>query len=163
MGQENTSSIKIAQLQVERSTGLVTVRRIVIVHDCRLIINPNGLRNQIEGNVIQFLSLALKEVVQFDEFHIKSVEMGTYPILKLSKVPEAEVVLINRPIEPAIAASEPSTVNPAAAVANAIYDAAGIRLRQVPFTPARVKAALLSTHLAPEHSHRYSLWCQFAY
>jgi nicotinate dehydrogenase subunit B len=132
----------VAQVQVERQTGLIKVRRIVVAHDCGLIINPDGLRNQIEGNVIQSLSRALKEEVQFDEYHIKSVDWDSYPILKFSEVPEVEVVLINRLDQPALGAGEPSTCTTAAAVANAIYDAAGIRLRQVPFTSERVLAAL---------------------
>ncbi len=132
----------IAHAQVDPATGTVSVKRIVVAHDCGLIINPDGLRNQIEGNVIQSLSRALKEEVQFDEFRIRSVDWETYPILKFSEVPEVEIVLINRPDQPALGAGEPSTVTTAAAVANAIFDAAGIRLRQIPFTPARVKAAL---------------------
>ncbi len=132
----------IANVQVERTTGAVCVKRIVVAHDCGLIINPDGLQNQIEGNVIQSLSRTLKEEVQFNEFRITSVDWDTYPILKFSEVPEVEVVLINRPTEPALGAGEPSTCTTAAAVANAIFDAAGIRLRQVPFTPERVKAEL---------------------
>ncbi|MFZ0534945.1 MAG: molybdopterin cofactor-binding domain-containing protein [Anaerolineales bacterium] len=132
----------IAQVQVEPASGTVSVKRIVVAHDCGLIINPDGLKNQIEGNVIQSLSRALKEEVQFDEYRIRSVDWETYPILKFSEIPEVEIVLINRPDQPALGAGEPSTVTTAAAVANAIYDAAGIRLRQIPFTPERVKAAL---------------------
>ncbi len=132
----------IAQVQVERQTGSVKVRRIVVAHDCGLVINPDGLKNQIEGNVIQSLSRALKEEVQFDQYRIKSVDWDTYPILKFSEVPEVEVVLINRPDQPAMGAGEPSTCTTAAAVANAIYDACGARLREIPFTPARLKAAL---------------------
>ncbi len=132
----------IAQVQVDPASGTLTVKRIVVAHDCGLIINPDGLKNQIEGNVIQSLSRALKEEVQFDEFRIRSVDWETYPILKFSEVPEIEIVLINRPDQPALGAGEPSTVTTAAAVANAIFDAAGIRLRQIPFTPERVKAAL---------------------
>ena len=118
------------------------MKRIVLAHDCGLIINPDGLKNQIEGNVIQSLSRALKEEVQFDELRIRSVDWETYPILKFSEVPELEIVLINRPEQPALGAGEPSTVTTAAAVANAIFNAAGIRLRQIPFTPEGVKAAL---------------------
>jgi len=132
----------IAQVQVDPASGVVSVKRIVVAHDCGLIINPDGLKNQIEGNVIQSLSRTLKEEVQFDEFRIKSVDWETYPILKFSEVPEVDIVLINRPDEPALGAGEPSTITTAAAVANAIFDAAGIRLRQIPFTPERVKAAL---------------------
>jgi nicotinate dehydrogenase subunit B len=132
----------IAYVQVDLSTGLVTVKRIVVAHDCGLIINPDGLKNQVEGNVIQSLSRALKEEIQFDEYRIKSVDWDTYPILKFSEVPEVEVVLINRKNEPALGAGEPSTCTTAAAVANAIFDATGVRLRQVPFTPSRLLQAL---------------------
>jgi nicotinate dehydrogenase subunit B len=131
----------VAHVQVDRTTGVVSVRRIVVAHDCGLIINPDGLINQIEGNVIQSLSRALKEEIQFDEHRIKSVDWDTYPILKFSEVPEVEVVLINRPDLPALGAGEPSTCTTAAAVANAIFDATGIRIRQVPFTPARLLQA----------------------
>ncbi len=132
----------IAHVQVERASGTVRVTRIVVAHDCGLIINPDGVKNQIEGNVIQSLSRTLKEEVQFDERHVTSVDWQTYPILTFSEVPEVEIVLINHPDQPAVGAGEPSTVTTAAAVANAIFDATGIRLRQIPFTPERVKAAL---------------------
>jgi CO/xanthine dehydrogenase Mo-binding subunit len=132
----------IARVQVDLATGEVRVKRIVIAHDCGLIINPNGLENQIEGNAIQSLSRALKEEVQFDEYRIKSVDWETYPILKFSEVPDVDIVLINHPDQPALGAGEPSTVTTAAAVANAIFDATGIRLRQIPFTPDRVISAL---------------------
>jgi CO/xanthine dehydrogenase Mo-binding subunit len=133
----------IAEVQVEENTGVVRVKRIVVAHDCGLIINPDGVKNQIEGNVIQSLSRALKEEVQFNEMCITSIDWQTYPILTFSEVPEVEILLINRPDQPAMGAGEPSTVTTAAAVANAIFDATGIRLRQMPFTPERVRAALL--------------------
>jgi CO/xanthine dehydrogenase Mo-binding subunit len=133
----------IAEVQVEKNTGAVRVKRIVLAHDCGLIINPDGVKNQIEGNVIQSLSRALKEEVQFDERRITSVDWQTYPILTFSEVPEIEIVLINRPDQPAMGAGEPSTVTTAAAVANAIFDATGVRIRQIPFTPGRVRSALL--------------------
>jgi CO/xanthine dehydrogenase Mo-binding subunit len=132
----------IAEVQVERSTGVIRVQRMVVAHDCGLVINPDGVRNQIEGNVIQSLSRALKEEVQFDEQHVTSLDWPTYPILTFSEVPELEIVLINRPDQPALGAGEPSTVTTAAAVANAVFDAIGVRLRQIPFTPERLKAAL---------------------
>jgi CO/xanthine dehydrogenase Mo-binding subunit len=133
----------VADVQVERKSGVVRVTRVVVAHDCGLIINPDGVKNQIEGNVIQSLSRALKEEVQFDELHINSVDWQTYPILTFSEVPEIEIVLINRTDQPAMGAGEPSTVTTAAAVANAIFDATGVRIRQVPFTPERVHASLL--------------------
>ena len=133
----------IADVQVNRKSGVVRVKRVIVAHDCGLIINPDGVKNQIEGNVIQSLSRALKEEVQFDEFRITSVDWQTYPILKFSEVPEVEIVLINRPDQPAVGAGEPSTVTTAAAVANAVFNATGVRLRQIPFTPERVRTALL--------------------
>jgi CO/xanthine dehydrogenase Mo-binding subunit len=133
----------IAEVKVEKNTGIVRVKRIVVAHDCGLIINPDGVKNQIEGNVIQSLSRALKEEVLFDEMRITSVDWQTYPILTFSEIPEIEIVLLNRPDQPALGAGEPSTVTTAAAVANAIFDATGLRLRQLPFTPARVQAAFL--------------------
>jgi nicotinate dehydrogenase subunit B len=132
----------VADAQVERDTGVVRVTRLVVAHDCGLIINPDGVKNQIEGNVIQSLSRALKEEVQFDETRITSVDWGTYPILTFSEVPEIEIVLMDRPDQPALGAGEPATVITAPAVANAIFDATGVRLRQTPFTPARVREAL---------------------
>jgi CO/xanthine dehydrogenase Mo-binding subunit len=131
----------IAFVRVDAESGGVRVKKIVIAHDCGLIINPDGLKNQIEGNVIQSLSRALKEEVKFDEMRIQSVDWDTYPILKFSEAPDVDIVLIDRPDQPALGAGEPSTVTTAAAVANAIFDAAGIRLRQIPFTPERVKSA----------------------
>ncbi len=138
----------VAEVKVERDTGVVRVRRLVVAHDCGLIINPDGVKNQIEGNIIQSLSRALKEEVQFDEMRIISVDWGTYPILTFSEVPDIEIVLINRPEEPALGAGEPATVITAPAVANAIFDATGVRLRQTPFTPARIREALSERGIA---------------
>ncbi len=129
-------------VEVDRETGQIRVPRVVVAHDCGLIINPDGVRNQIEGNVIQSLSRALKEEIKFDEYRVTSVDWETYPILKFSEVPEVEIVLIDRPDQPALGAGEPSQVTTAAALANAIFDATGARLRQIPFTPDRVKAAI---------------------
>jgi CO/xanthine dehydrogenase Mo-binding subunit len=141
---ENDQAIvtTIARVQVDTSTGAIRVKQIVVAHDCGLIINPDGLKNQIEGNTIQSLSRALKEEVQFDEMRIKSIDWDTYPILTFSEVPQVEIVLINRPDLPAVGAGEPSTITTAAAVANAIFDATGARLRRIPFTPERLKEAL---------------------
>jgi CO/xanthine dehydrogenase Mo-binding subunit len=131
----------IAEVQVERASGIVRVKRIVVAHDCGLIINPDGVKNQIEGNVIQSLSRALKEEVKFNEMRMTSTDWDTYPILTFSETPEIEIVLIDRPDQPAVGAGEPSTVTTAAAVANAVFDATGIRLRRIPFTPDRVRAS----------------------
>jgi CO/xanthine dehydrogenase Mo-binding subunit len=131
----------IAEVQVEKKTGRVRVKRIVVAQDCGLIINPDGVKNQIEGNVIQSLSRALKEEVEFDEQRIKSIDWQTHPILTFSEVPEIDIVLINRPDQPALGAGEPASVTTAAALANAIFDATGVRLRQIPFTPERIQSA----------------------
>jgi CO/xanthine dehydrogenase Mo-binding subunit len=87
------------------------------------------------------LSRALKEEVTFDQQGITSLDWETYPILKFSEVPEMEIILLDRPNEPSVGAGEPATVIAAPAVANAVFDAVGVRLRQVPFTPARVLAS----------------------
>lgn len=131
----------IAFVTVDTTSGAVRVKRVVVAHDCGLIINPDGVLNQIEGNVIQSLSRALKEEVKFDEYRVTSVDWDSYPILTFSEVPEVEIVLINRPDQPALGAGEPAQITTAAAVANAIFDATGVRLRQIPFTPERIKMA----------------------
>jgi nicotinate dehydrogenase subunit B len=131
-----------AEVRVDTDSGQVTITRVVVAHDCGLIVNPDGVRQQIEGNVIQSLSRALKEEVHFDSTRITSVDWESYPILTFSETPTIEVVLIDRRDCPSVGAGEPASVTTAAAVANAIYAAVGVRLRQVPFTPARVRAAL---------------------
>jgi len=123
----------------------VSVKRFVLSHDCGLVINPDGLKNQIEGNIIQGVSRALMEAVKFDSSGIKSLDWSTYPVIRFPKVPEIEIVLINRPEMPALGGGEPSSAPIAAAIANAIFDATGVRLREAPFTPERVLAGLKKT------------------
>ncbi len=132
----------VAEVEVARASGMVRVKRFTVAHDCGLIINPDGVRNQVEGNVIQSLSRTLKEEVQFNQEQVTSINWESYKILTFSEVPDIQIVLINRPEEEAVGAGEPSTTTTAAAVANAIFDATGVRLRQIPFTPERVKAQL---------------------
>ena len=141
---ENTEAYvaAVAEVAVDAASGVVRVRRVVVAHDCGLIVNPDGVRNQIEGNVIQATSRALKEEVRFDATRITSLDWESYPILKFSEVPEIETVLINRPDVTPVGAGEPATVVMAPAIANAIANATGARLRQIPFTPARVRQAL---------------------
>jgi CO/xanthine dehydrogenase Mo-binding subunit len=134
----------VAHVAVDTATGAVRMQRVMVAHDCGLIVNPDGVRNQIEGNVLQALSRALKEEVRFAAGGQATQDWEAYPILTFSEVPELEIVLINRPDQPSLGAGEPATVTVAAAVANAIYAATGARLRQVPFTPERVRAALAS-------------------
>ena len=132
----------VAHVQVDATTGAVRLHRITVAHDCGLIINPDGLKNQIEGNTIQSASRALKEEVRFDATGITTLDWQSYPILIFSEIPDIEIVLINRPDQPPVGGGEPATITTAPAIANAIYAAVGVRLRQVPFTPERVRIAL---------------------
>ncbi|HWO42533.1 MAG TPA: molybdopterin cofactor-binding domain-containing protein, partial [Candidatus Eisenbacteria bacterium] len=132
----------VAEVAVNRSTGKVTVTRIVCAHDCGLIVNPDGVKNQVEGNIIQGLSRALFEEVTFDAQGVTSLDWNSYPILKFDDVPQVDIVLINRPDMAPLGAGEPATIPVAAAIANAIFDAVGVRLREGPFTPKRVLAGL---------------------
>ena len=132
----------VAEVEADKSSGNVTVKRITMSHDCGLIINPDGLRNQIEGNILQSTSRALLEEVKFDSTGIKTLDWGSYPIIRFPDIPEIDIVLINRPEMPALGGGEPSSGPIGAAIANAIFDATGVRLREAPFTPARVLAGL---------------------
>jgi nicotinate dehydrogenase subunit B len=138
----NAYAAAVAEIEMNKSTGKVVVKRIVCSHDCGLIVNPDGVSNQIEGNVIQGVSRALFEEVTFDANGVTSLDWKSYPILKFTDVPEIEIVLINRPEMPALGAGEPSIIPVPAAIANAIFDATGARLREAPFTPQRVLAAM---------------------
>jgi len=138
-----TSVAVVCDVEVNRSTGAVWARRFVVAHDCGLIVNPEGLRLCIEGNVVQAVSRALWEEVTFDNKSVTSNDWLSYPILDMTEAPESvECVLINRPAVRPNGAGEPSTRPIAGAVANAIFEATGVRLRRAPFTPDRVKAAL---------------------
>jgi CO/xanthine dehydrogenase Mo-binding subunit len=130
------------EVDVERSTGANTVRRVACAHDCGLIINPDALRAQIEGSILQTLSRTLYEEVTFDNSRVTSVDWASYPILTFSKVPEILIDLVDRPREPPLGAGEAAATPVPAALANAIFDATGARLRTVPFTRPRVLAAL---------------------
>ena len=133
----------VAEVEVNKTTGQVAVKRIVCSHDCGLMINPDGVKNQVEGNVIQGVSRALFEEVTFDSNGaVTSLDWATYPILRFPDLPELEVVLINRPEVAPLGAGEGATIPPAAAIANAIFDAVGVRLREGPFTPKRVLAGM---------------------
>ncbi|MBV9158710.1 MAG: xanthine dehydrogenase family protein molybdopterin-binding subunit, partial [Acidobacteriaceae bacterium] len=133
----------IAEVEVERSNGKISARKFTVAHDCGQIINPDGLKHTIEGNIVQGLSRTLWEEVKFDAANVTSIDWMSYPILDLSEAPEIiDIVLINRPEIAPSGAGEPSTRPVAAALANAVFDATGVRIRRVPFTPDRVRAAL---------------------
>jgi CO/xanthine dehydrogenase Mo-binding subunit len=139
----NTYIAIVAEVEVNKTTGQVAVKRLVCSHDCGLMINPDGVMNQVEGNVIQGVSRAMYEEVKFDtNGAVTSVDWATYPILKFPDLPDLEIVLINRPEMAPLGAGEGATIPPAAAIANAIYDAVGVRLREGPFTPNRVLAEM---------------------
>jgi len=138
----NTMTAAVAEIEVDKTTGDVTVKKITLGHDCGLIVNPDGLKNQIEGNVLQAVSRALLEEVHFDSTGQKNLDWDSYPVIRFEQVPDVEIVLIDRPEMQPLGGGEPSIVPVTAAIANAIFDATGVRLRQVPFTPQRVLSAL---------------------
>jgi nicotinate dehydrogenase subunit B len=132
----------IAEVEVDRGTGTVRVPRAFAVADAGQIINPNGLANQIEGGVIQSTSWTLHESVQFDRNGIQSRDWVGYPILTMPEVPQVTVDLIDRPDQKSLGSGEGAQGPAAAAIANAFANATGKRMREIPFTPDRVKALM---------------------
>jgi nicotinate dehydrogenase subunit B len=133
----------VAEVAVDQSSGRVTVTRLIVAQDCGPISNPDGMKNQIEGGALQGLSRALGEEVTWDDHKVTSIDWRTYHSLTLGfDVPTIESVLINRTGVEATGAGETAITIVAPAIGNAIFDATGVRIRQVPFTPERVKAAL---------------------
>ena len=132
----------VADITLDRKSGRVRVVRAVAAVDVGQIVNPDGVVNQIEGGIIQSSSWTLKEEVKFDTTRVKTRSWADYPIVRFAEVPEIEVVLLNRPDAPFLGVGEGSQGPAAAAIANAIANATGKRLRALPFTPARVKLAL---------------------
>ncbi len=133
----------IVEVEIDRRTGMVHPKHWVVAHDCGLVINPAGLQRTIEGNILHASSRALLEEVAFDPQKVTSVDWATYPILEIGQAPERiDVVAVNRLDQPPAGAGEASSRPVAAAIANAIFDATGVRLRRAPFTPRRVRGAL---------------------
>jgi nicotinate dehydrogenase subunit B len=132
----------IADVAVNKSTGDVSVTRVVAGQDSGLMINPDGVRHQIHGNVIQSTSRALMEEVSFDRNAVTSREWGAYPIITFPDVPKIDVLMLPRPDQPPLGVGESASVPSAAAIANAIFDATGVRFRELPFTPERILAGL---------------------
>jgi nicotinate dehydrogenase subunit B len=132
----------VADVEVDRASGKVRVPQVWAAADSGLIVNPDGLRNQIEGGIVQSTSWTLYEHVRFDKSGIKSVDWQTYPILRMPDVPKVTVELINRPDQPSKGAGEASQGPAVAAIANAFAHASGKRLRDLPLDAERVKAAL---------------------
>lgn len=130
------------EVQVTPRNGLVRVLRAVAANDSGHMVSPDGIANQIEGGLIQSLSWTLKEEVKFDDTRVLSTDWASYPILTFGEVPPVQTVLIDRPGEPYLGTGESSQGPSGAALANAIADAIGVRVRRVPFTPDRVKEAI---------------------
>ena len=129
-------------VSVDTSTGTIRVLRVACAHDCGLIINPDAVGAQVEGCILQTLSRTLFEEVTFDRSRVTSTDWASYPILTFPDVPQLDIALMNRRHERPLGAGEAAAAAVAAALGNAVFDAAGVRLRRVPLTPARVKAAL---------------------
>ncbi len=139
----DTNVAGIFEVEVNRKTGVVHVRRVTIAQDCGLVVNPGAVRNQIEGGVIQSISRALKEEVTFDRSRVTSLDWASYPIVTFNEIPdEIDIVLLDRPDLPPMRVGEPASESVWPGVANAVFDAIGVRLRQLPLTPARVLAGL---------------------
>ncbi len=132
----------IADVAVNKATGDVSVTRVVAGQDSGLMINPEGVRHQIEGNVIQSTSRALMEEIPFERTTVAAREWGAYPIIRFPDVPKIDVLMLPRPDQPPLGVGESASVPSAAAIANAIFDATGVRFRDPPFTPERILRGL---------------------
>ena len=146
-GNENYVAMAM-NVAVDPASGKVSVQRVVCAHDCGLVVNPDALKNQIEGSVVQTLSKMLHEEVKLDRSRVTSVDWASYPVIRFPEIPAIEVALIDHPDQPLMGAGEASMAPVGGALANAIFDATGVRLHTVPFTPERVKAALAAKRTA---------------
>ena len=134
---------QVVDVDVNAETGTFAVTRVVVVCDAGTVINADGLRNQLEGATIQSLSRCLGESLTVTTRGVKERNLSAYPLIRFSAIPRLEVVLIDRPGYPPLGAGESATPPLAPAVANAIDDAIGVRLRDLPFTPARLERRML--------------------
>ncbi|MDM0110650.1 molybdopterin-dependent oxidoreductase [Variovorax sp. J22R133] len=130
------------EVEVDRGTGGIAVRRVCCAHDCGLMINPDAVRAQVEGNILQTLSRTLYEETTFDRSRVTSTDWASYPLLRFPAVPRLEIALIERPGDPPLGAGEAASSPVPAALANAVFDATGVRLRSVPLTPDKLKALI---------------------
>ena len=142
----------VADVEVNQRTGEVHVKRVVVGHDAGLVVNPAGVQHQVHGNVLQTTSRALKEAVTVSATEVQSREWGSYPILSFRDVPVIDVLHMRRPHEAPLGVGESASVPGTAAIANAIFDATGVRFRQPPFTPEVVREGLRAAgRLQPDH------------
>ena len=132
----------VVDVTVDRVSGSITLDDVLIVADVGQVVNPDGLSNQLEGGFVQSASWTLFEQVRFSEEGIQSVDWDSYPILKFEHAPKIKTILLNRRLQPFLGAGEGSQPPTPAAIANAVYDAIGVRLRDIPFTPDKVKVTI---------------------
>jgi len=152
----------VADVAVNRKTGEIAVTRVICGQDSGMMINPAGVLHQIHGNIIQSTSRVLKEQVEFSSTAVKSHEWGSYPLITFPEVPDIDVLMMARPDEPPLGVGESASVPSAAAICNAVFDATGIRFRELPLTPERVLAALdvpeLKSEPAPRKKRNWARW-----
>jgi nicotinate dehydrogenase subunit B len=141
-GEQAAWSTWVADVEVNRTSGEVCVTRVTTGHDAGLMINPAGVQHQIHGNVIQSISRATREAVSFSQGMPAAREWGGYPIITFPELPQIDNLMIDRPEQPPLGVGESASVPSAAAIANAIYDACGVRFREPPFTPEKIRAGL---------------------
>jgi nicotinate dehydrogenase subunit B len=132
----------VATVEIVPTTGVIKAKHFAVVQDCGQVINPDGAKNQIEGNVIQTVSRTLLEQVRYDRSRVTSVDWSSYPILTFPDVPDIDIELIDLPEEKPLGVGEPSSAIVSAAISNAVFDAIGVRLRSVPFSPEKTLAAI---------------------
>jgi CO/xanthine dehydrogenase Mo-binding subunit len=132
----------VAQVEVLQD---IRVRRVWLAVDVGRVVHADGVKNQIEGGAIQTVSWVLKEAVQFDRTRVTSDHWGAYPILRFSEVPAVEIAVLDRPGEKSLGAGEPTHGPLAAAIGNAVFDAVGVRVREMPLTWDRVQRAALAS------------------
>jgi len=132
------------EVEVNKKTGKVWVKRIVVGMDCGLIINPSGVKAALEGQIMQGISRALYEEIKFDDNRVTSVDWNTYRIASMKDIPgQIDIVMLNHPDKPSGGVAEPGLVSLPAAIANAIFNATQVRVRQYPLTPARLKGLMV--------------------
>jgi CO/xanthine dehydrogenase Mo-binding subunit len=133
----------VAEVEVDPRSGRIWARRFWVANDCGIVLNPRSLRTTLEGNIVQGISRSLFEQVHFDTRNVTSIDWAGYPILEMPDAPESiQIVMVNRPDQPAGGAGEPAHVTVPAALANAFFDATGVRLRRMPMTAQNVREAL---------------------
>ena len=144
------------EVAVDPASGRIDVRRVACAHDCGLIVNPDALKNQIEGSIVQTISRTLHEEVTFDRSRVTSVDWVSYPMMRFKDAPLVSVHGLSRTDVPdpsgpgsrTTGSGEPALPPVAAAIANAFFDATGVRIREAPMTPARVRATLKAAGVA---------------